>query len=259
MPPPLFFSSILLQHTPVVYTTLVMIELKNVSKEIGGRTVVRDVSLTIPTGVVFGFLGPNGAGKTTTIKMLVGLNHPTVGQVRVGGSMPTDKAARARIGFMPETPQFYDHLSGLEFLRFCGELFSAHTDEAQYFAALERLGIFEAKDQKISTYSKGMKQRLGFAQALLNDPQYLFLDEPLDGLDPLGRKALKTIITELKAQGKTIFFNSHILFDTQELCDQIGVLHQGSLLYAGSVGDFTRGKTLEEQFVTTIESLGTTI
>lgn len=236
-----------------------MIELEGVSKEIQGRSVVRDLSLTIPKGVVFGFLGPNGAGKTTTIKMLVGLNHPTSGHVRVGGARPTDWAARAHIGFMPETPLFYDHLSGLEFLRFCGELFATHIDEARYLGLLEKLGIFEAKDQKISTYSKGMKQRLGFAQALLNDPEYLFLDEPLDGLDPLGRKALKTIITELKAQGKTIFFNSHILFDTQELCDQIGVLHQGSLLYAGPVGDFTRGKTLEEQFVTTIEALGTTV
>ena len=119
---------------------------------------------------------------------------------------------------------------------------------------LHGLGLAEAADRKIANYSKGMKQRLGFAQAIVNDPEYIFLDEPLDGLDPIGRKALKRIIVQLKGRGKTIFFNSHILFDTEELCDEIGVLHHGSLLYAGSVRSFTNGKSLEEQFVSVIEN-----
>ena len=232
-----------------------MIEITNLHKSVGVKDIVNGFSLTIPSGRVFGFLGPNGAGKTTTMKMLVGLSSPTSGTVRVGGHNPMDAHAREHIGFMPEAPYFYEHLSGLEFLEFCGSLFAKPVSRAHCLHLLETVGIAHAKDQKITTYSKGMKQRLGFAQALVNDPSYVFLDEPLDGLDPIGRRAMKQIIMKLKIEGKTIFFNSHILFDTEELCDEIGVLHQGTLLYAGPVEEFTRGRSLEEQFVTTIESL----
>ena len=190
------------------------------------------------------------------MKMLVGLNAPTSGSVRVGGVSPSEANARERIGFMPEAPYFYDHLTGLEFLTFCRDLFTQHrASDVECEELLHKMGIWEARDQKITTYSKGMKQRLGFAQALVGDPEYIFLDEPLDGLDPIGRRALKGIIEELKVAGKTIFFNSHILFDTEELCDEVGILHQGSLLYSGLLSDFTRGATLEERFVETIEAI----
>ena len=235
-----------------------MIEIENLSKSIDGRSIVNDLSLSIKKGSVFGFLGPNGAGKTTTMKMVVGLNQPTTGAIRIDGKTPTESATRERIGFMPEAPYFYDHLTGLEFLRFCGQLFSKPKSEDHYEELLRKVGILEAKDRRVTTYSKGMKQRLGFAQALVNDPDYVFLDEPLDGLDPIGRRELKKIIVELKKEGKTIFFNSHILFDTEELCDEIGILHRGSLLYAGPVTTFTKGLSLEEAFVTTIEKLDAT-
>ncbi len=233
-----------------------MISVDGVSKEINGRVVVDGLNLRIKKGTVFGFLGPNGAGKTTTIKMLVGLNKPDAGSVTIDGKAPSVASAREQIGFMPEAPYFYEHLTGLEFITFCSQLFATHrASREEIDELLQKVGIFEARNNKITTYSKGMKQRLGFAQALVNDPAYIFLDEPLDGLDPIGRRALKTIIGELKAAGKTIFFNSHILFDTEELCDEIGVLHQGSLLYSGPINEFTRGKSLEEQFVATIETL----
>ena len=232
-----------------------MIEIRNLKKAIEKRNVVDGISLSIKKGSVFGFLGPNGAGKTTTIKMLVGLNRPTSGEILIDGDTPSKRCTRERIGFMPEAPYFYDQLTGIEFMEFCAHLFYPHVrSRSECMDILHTLGLAEAADRKIANYSKGMKQRLGFAQAIVNDPEYIFLDEPLDGLDPIGRKALKRIIVQLKERGKTIFFNSHILFDTEELCDEIGVLHHGSLLYAGSVRSFTNGKSLEEQFVSVIEN-----
>ncbi|MCI0557554.1 MAG: ABC transporter ATP-binding protein [Nitrososphaera sp.] len=232
-----------------------MIEIKDLTKSFYGRKVVDGISLTIKRGTIFGFLGPNGAGKTTTMKMIVGLERPDSGTVCIGGASPAEFSTRERIGFMPESPYFYDHLTGLEFLQFCADLFHpmSHTVD-QYIHILKKVGLFEAKDYMINTYSKGMKQRLAFASAIVNDPDYLFLDEPLDGLDPIGRRELKKIITSLNQEGKTIFFNSHILFDTEELCDEIGILDHGSILYAGPIGRFTEGRSLEERFVERIES-----
>lgn len=233
-----------------------MIEIRGLSKTYGTHTVVDDISFTIKKSSIFGFLGPNGAGKTTTIKMLVGLDKPTRGGVRIEGHYPSELNTRERIGFMPESPYFYDHLTGLEFLTFCGDLFhTKYKTKSDYLDILKRVGIFEAKDYMIKWYSKGMKQRLAFAQAIVNSPDYLFLDEPLDGLDPIGRKELKKIIKSLNKEGTTIFFNSHILFDTEELCDEIGILHRGSLLYVGPIEQFTKGRSLEEQFVASIEKL----
>lgn len=233
-----------------------MIEIKGLTKSTGSLTIVRGISLSVKKGSVFGFLGPNGAGKTTTMKILVGLNRPTSGTVRIDGKDAADQLVRAKIGFMPEAAYFYEYLTGIEFMCFCGELFeSTPKDRSYYEEILRSVGLYEARDRTIRTYSKGMRQRLGFAQALVNDPEYIFLDEPLDGLDPIGRRELKQMILALKAQGKTIFFNSHILSDTEEICDTIGILHKGDLVYAGSVKDFVKGRTLEEQFVTTIEAL----
>ncbi|MBU6500614.1 MAG: ABC transporter ATP-binding protein [Patescibacteria group bacterium] len=231
-----------------------MIEISNLSKRYGKQVVVDDLSLKISKGETFGFLGQNGAGKTTTIKMIVGLTRPDEGKITIGGKLVDDISARRKIGFMPEAPYFYERLTGMEFMKFCGDLFGENNrSESEYEDILKMTGIFDAKDKAIGKYSKGMKQRLGFAQTLVNDPDYIFLDEPLDGLDPLGRKEIKKIIKTLQGNGKTIFFNSHILYDTEELCDRIGIIHKGRLLYAGAVKEFCQGKPLEEKFVELVE------
>jgi len=238
-----------------------VIEIRNLTKIYGKQTAVEDLSLTIAPGEVFGFLGQNGAGKTTTMRMLVGLAVPSTGEIRIGGQPAGEPETRRRIGFMPEAPYFYERLTGLEFLEFCGELFGQRAGEhrAAYSEILREVGLAEAQDRPIRNYSKGMKQRLGFAQVLVNDPEYVFLDEPLDGLDPIGRREIKAIIKKLQARGKTVFFNSHILFDTEELCDRVGIIHRGRLLYAGPVEGFGRGRSLEERFVHLVEAAGHTI
>ena len=159
------------------------------------------------------------------------------------------------MGYMPETPYFYERMTGLEFMRFCDELDGSHgrNRRAHYEALLKRMGIFDARNAEVRTYSKGMRQRLGFAQALVNDPEYLFLDEPLDGLDPIGRREMKEAMRELRKEGRRIFLNTHILYDVEEICDEVGVIHEGKLLYAGSVKAFCAGKPLEERFMETVE------
>jgi ABC-2 type transport system ATP-binding protein len=231
-----------------------MVEISNLTKKYGKETVVNNLSLKIQKGETFGFLGQNGAGKTTTIKMIVGITSPDSGKITIGGKSFTDISAREKIGFMPEAPYFYERLTGLEFLKFCGELFKQNKKaDEEYGEILKTVGIYDARNKKISAYSKGMKQRLGFAQTMVNDPDYVFLDEPLDGLDPLGRKEIKEVIKKLKKDGKTVFFNSHILFDTEELCDKIGIIDKGKLLYSGSVKEFCQGRPLEEKFVELVE------
>ncbi len=231
-----------------------MIEIRNIRKSYGGYPVVDDLSLTVKSGHVFGFLGPNGAGKTTTIKMLVGLVRADGGTIKIDGREPHEQACREQVGFMPEDPYFYDRLTGMEFLMFCGQLFkkSYRKPEREYGEILKLVGIHDARDQMIATYSKGMKQRLGFAQAIVNDPAHVFLDEPLDGLDPIGRREIKDIIKKLHADGKTVFFNSHVLADVEEICHEIGIIHKGRLVYAGDVKQFCNGRTLEEKFVMAI-------
>jgi ABC-2 type transport system ATP-binding protein len=233
-----------------------MIEINDLTKMYGDATVLDGLTLTIPKGSVFGFLGQNGAGKTTAMKIMVGLAMPDTGTVTIGGKPCTDSSAREHIGYMPEAPYFYDRLTGLEFLRFCCDLFTAGRNRPDSYLGdiLKRAGIYDARDRAIATYSKGMKQRLGFAQTLVNDPKYIFLDEPLDGLDPIGRREIKEIIRGLHAEGKTIFFNSHILYDTERLCDAIGIIHEGKLLYSGPVAQFCGGRSLEDRFVETVEA-----
>ncbi len=232
-----------------------MIELLNLTKQYGNEQVVSDLSFSISKGSVFGFLGQNGAGKTTTMKMAVGLLIPTSGKVLIEEASPLEEKTRERIGFMPESPYFYDRLRGIEFLRFCGELFGIDKEETYYENVLRMTGIYEARMKPIHAYSKGMKQRLGFAQALVNDPEYIFLDEPLDGLDPIGRKEIKEVIKKMKSEGRTIFFNSHILYDTEELCDEIGIIHKGNLVYSGKTDSFCLGKPLEDRFVEVIQNI----
>ncbi len=234
-----------------------MIEVKNIHKEYGGFSVVDDLTFSIPQGHIFGFLGANGAGKTTTLKMLTGLLTPTSGEIKIKGGHPADTDTRKLIGFLPETPSFYEYLTGFEFLELCASLSLASTpsDEIKKLCntTLKEMGLEDAKDRPIRTYSKGMRQRLGFAQAIVHDPEYIFLDEPLDGLDPLGRKSLKDLVKKKKREGKTIFFSSHILFDAEEICDEVGIIHHGKLLYFGPTQEFCNGKPLEERFVEMVE------
>lgn len=228
--------------------------ISNLSKTYGSGKkkvhVVKNVSLNIEKGSVFGFIGPNGAGKTSTIKMLVGLSHSTSGSITIKGGTPDDTHIRALIGFMPESPLFYQYLTGQEFLDFIATLFKIKNKEAKIKHVFEEVNLLHAKDKRIRAYSKGMLQRLGLAQAIINDPEILFLDEPLDGLDPLGRAEVKKIILKLKQEGKTIFINTHILGDVAEVCDMVGVIDQGELLNVGTPAALSHGhKDLEAAFV----------
>lgn len=216
--------------------------------------VVDDISLVVKKGTVFGFIGPNGAGKTSTIKMLVGLSTPTAGSITIQGSSVDDMHTRQGMGFMPESPLFYQYLTGEEFLNFIATLFRIPHKEERIAHVLQEVHLTYAKDKRIRTYSKGMLQRLGLAQAIINDPKILFLDEPLDGLDPLGRAEVKKIILRLKESGTTIFINTHILGDVSEICDMVGILDNGTLLAVGAPSTLSHGhRDLEEAFVHLIE------
>jgi len=242
-------------ESQLVYNGNVMIKIDKVSKTYFDQRVVENLSITVKDGSIFGFLGPNGAGKTTTMKMIVGLSKPDAGTIEIGDNRMDDIKSREIIGYMPEDPYFYDHLNALELLGFMAALFSkgAQNKEAGTPKRLESLlstvGLKEVGKKKIKDYSKGMKQRLGLAQALVNDPRYIFLDEPLDGLDPIGRLEFKRILLSLKNEGKTIFFNSHVLSDVEEICDTIGIINKGKLIYSGPVKKFAGHSTLEKQFV----------
>jgi ABC-2 type transport system ATP-binding protein len=229
-----------------------MIEIKKLSKNFGDQKVVHNVNLSLPKGKIFGFLGQNGAVKTTVMKMVVGVLKPDSGSIVIDKQNINKKEIKEIIGYMPEDPYFYDHLSALEFMKFVQDLFKRKSPlKIETILSLTSLGTTGKK--RIVNFSKGMKQRLGLAQALVNNPEYLFLDEPLDGLDPIGRKEFKEIILNLRKQGKTIFFNSHILSDVEEICDQIGIIDEGKLIYSGTVNKFRGKKSLENAFVEIIE------
>jgi len=213
------------------------------------------VSLSVSPGETFGLLGPNGAGKTTLQKIVLGLMRPTSGKVTVLGSTPDQTAVRQRVGYLPENPYFYTYLTGREFLDFCGGLFQIprSTLANRVKDLLERLNMTAAADIQLRKYSKGMLQRIGVAQALVNDPELVFLDEPMSGLDPVGRKQLRDLILSLKSEGKTIFFNTHILSDVELICDRIGILCEGKMVAYGSVAELTRDRSLEDLFVHVVE------
>jgi ABC-2 type transport system ATP-binding protein len=197
------------------------------------------LTLDIEPGEVFGFLGPNGAGKTTTLKLLLQLIFPTAGRAEILGRPVGDVAVRQRIGYLPENPYFYDYLTAEELLAYFARLFGyAGADRARRVSTLlDRVGIGGERRLQLRKFSKGMIQRVGIAQALLNDPEVVFLDEPMSGLDPLGRRDVRALILELRDQGRTIFFSSHILADAEALCSRVGVVAAGRLAATGRLTD----------------------
>ncbi len=220
-------------------------------------TALEGLDLEVRQGEVFGFLGPNGAGKTTTLKMLMGLIYPTSGQAWLFGKPIGDRDSKARLGFLPESPYFYDYLTGAEFLRFYGDLFglSVSVVNRRIDELLELVGMTHARDLQLRKFSKGMLQRIGIAQALINDPELVVLDEPMSGLDPIGRKEIRDLILRLKEEGKTIFFSSHILHDAEMLCDRVSILVKGRLVAMGRVSDLI-GAASTHSIEVLVEGLG---
>jgi ABC-2 type transport system ATP-binding protein len=198
---------------------------------------VRGLDLSVEKGRIFGLLGPNGSGKTTTILMLLGLLKPTAGEAQVLGRPAGHKEARRRTGFLPEETRLYEFLSGLETLLFVGRLYGIPRDERRKRAdeLLRRTGMWDAKDRRLSTYSKGMARRIGLAQALMARPELLVLDEPTSGLDPVLNREVRDLLREVAAEGTTVLLTSHILSDVAEVCDEIAIVHRGRKILAGEV------------------------
>ena len=211
---------------------------RGLRKWFGPTLAVADLSLSVRAGEIFGFLGPNGAGKTTSVKMLLSLVHPDGGEGRVLGRPLGDRLARARVGFLPEHFRFHDCLTARELLRFHGRLYglSGSDLDMRIDRLLARVDLLEAADRPVRGYSKGMLQRTGLAQALLNDPQLVFLDEPTSGLDPLGRLLVRDIISELRERGTTVFLNSHLLGEVEATCDRVAFVKQGRTIHEMTLG-----------------------
>jgi ABC-2 type transport system ATP-binding protein len=203
-----------------------------------------DFSLTVSGGTIFGLLGPNGAGKTTLIKLLLGITFPDSGNARLLNQDFQNINVKRKIGYLPENHKYPNYLKGGEVLRFYGKLSGLDGKELEYRvdSLLDLMNLARWKNSKVKTYSKGMMQRLGLAQAMINDPDLIFLDEPTDGVDPIGRKEIRDILIELKNKGKTIFINSHILSEVELITDNVGILNKGKLLKEGTVKELTEKK-----------------
>jgi len=199
------------------------------------------LQLTVEEGEIFGFLGPNGAGKTTTLKLLMGLVFPTAGSARILGREWTDPEVKAQIGFLPEQPYFYDYLTAHELLDYYGQLSDVPTKnrKSRVEEVLHQVGLRDIQGLQLRKFSKGMLQRVGIAQAILHNPKLVFFDEPMSGLDPMGRREVRDLMEELKHQGKTVFFSTHILSDAEALCDRVAIIHRGELRGVGAVEDLT--------------------
>jgi ABC-2 type transport system ATP-binding protein len=202
-----------------------------------------DLDLSVDAGSIYGFVGPNGAGKSTTIKILVGLVRPSAGTAALFGRPIADPRARLAVGYLPENPSFHDFMRPLEVLRYLGQLsgMSGQALDRRAGALLERVGLAGARDLTVRKFSKGMVQRLGLAQALIHDPPLLVLDEPMSGLDPIGRKDVRDLVLELRREGKTIFFSTHILSDVETICDRVGMLLGGKLVREGAMATLLDG------------------
>jgi ABC-2 type transport system ATP-binding protein len=203
------------------------------------RPALKSLTLAVEPGETFGFLGPNGAGKTTTLKLLMGIIFPTSGSAKILGKDCRDPEVKGKIGFLPEQPYFYDYLSAPELLDYYAQLSGVLPAARKQRIAplLERVGLADVGKTQLRKFSKGMLQRVGIAQAIIHDPEVIFLDEPMSGLDPLGRHEVRELIQDLKDEGKTIFFSTHILSDAEALCDRVAVIHKGELRGVGVVND----------------------
>jgi ABC-2 type transport system ATP-binding protein len=210
------------------------------------REILKGISLDIAKGEIFGYLGPNGAGKTTTLKCILGLIFPDRGEIKLFGHPHLSPKGKERLGYLPENPYFYDYLTGEEFLSFYAQLFGlSRTDrEDKIRRLLHLVGLEKAQDLQLRKYSRGMLQRIGLAQALINDPELLFLDEPLGGLDPLGRREIRDIIVGLKQDGRTVFICSHILQDIEMICDRVAIVVGGRILSRGRLQELISEKII---------------
>lgn len=234
-----------------------VLELENVHKayKVGfiprKKRVLKGVSFHVNESEIFGYLGPNGAGKTTTIKCILNLIFPDAGKITIFGEDSLHPRARQRVGFLPENPYFYDYLTGREFLGFYADLLGlrgqSREEKIGYF--LKLVGMERAADLQLRKYSRGMLQRIGLAQALLNDPALVILDEPMGGLDPIGRKEFRDIIVNLKKEGKTVFLSSHILQDIEMICDRVAIILGGEIINQGYLADLISEKVLYTEIV----------
>jgi ABC-2 type transport system ATP-binding protein len=205
------------------------------------KIALHPLHLTVEDGEIFGFLGPNGAGKTTTLKLLMGLVFPSAGSARILGHDWTDASVKAQIGFLPEQPYFYDYLTAHELLEYYGQLSGVPARERKQRVerVLDRVGLRDVQGVQLRKFSKGMLQRVGIGQAILHDPKLVFFDEPMSGLDPIGRREVRDLMSQLKSEGKTVFFSTHILSDAETLCDRVAIIHKGELRGVGAVEDLT--------------------
>jgi len=210
------------------------------------KKILQGISFSVAEGEIFGYLGPNGAGKTTTLKCILGLIFPDKGTIELFGRPHLDPRAKERLGFLPENPYFYDYLTAREFLEFYGQLFGIkrHEREARIAALLELVGMEKAAGLQLRKFSRGMLQRIGLAQALINEPSLVLLDEPLGGLDPLGRKEIRDVIIHLREEGKTVFLSSHILQDIEMICDRVAIIAGGRIMSLGRLADLISEKIL---------------
>ena len=213
---------------------------------------VKGVSFEVYPGEIFGIVGPNGAGKTSTIKILTGLMKPTSGYARMFGEPVDDIESRRRLGYLPEGPYFYEHLEAPELLRYYGQLhgLDSATMDKRIPELIARVGLSHATDRPLKKFSKGMRQRAGLAQALINNPELVILDEPQSGLDPVGRKEVRDLIFELKQQGKTVIFSSHILPDVEAVCDRVALFHKGEIKEIGSLDELMSRRTKGFEVIT---------
>jgi ABC-2 type transport system ATP-binding protein len=231
-----------------------MLCVQDLCLSIGGRQILDHITFSVKAGEVYGCIGANGAGKTTTMLCILGLKKVSSGSIVLLGGNPEDMNIKRRIGFCPESVYWYRSVSGRELLRLCGRLSGISTAllESRIAEVLEQVHMTYAADRLLRTYSKGMLQRIGLAQSLVHNPEIIFLDEPMSGLDPLGRKLVREIILHLKSQGKTIFFNTHILSDVEEICDRCCIIHGGRLMQ--EIDIHTKHAPLEDIFLDTVQA-----
>lgn len=238
-----------------------MVSFENVSKtfRLENRkkvVAVQGLTLKVQQGEIFGCIGPNGAGKSTTIKLLLDLIRPDSGVISINNCPSSTVASRAKVGYLPENPYIYDFLTAREYLAFAGRLsgMSPSAIRSRSDELLTKLKLDQAAGRRVSGYSKGMQQRTAIAAALIHDPDLIVLDEPMSGLDPLGRKLIFDLIAELKQQGKTVFISSHVLTDIERLCDRVGIIVQGRLCHEGNVSEL--GMPLDELFLRVVNNIG---